>query len=113
MYILEITKEQMTLNDSVTIDAKTDCLVDTVDDIVSIPAHSIDYPLTDATDGLINEDKVISTLSNDPSTYCMIVNLPPAMIEFLINKGPMQPTKQDLPLNKFPINNKNRSFQTS
>jgi len=43
----------------------------------------------------------------------MIDHLPPAMIEFLIKKGAMQPTKQDLPLNKFPINKKNRSFQTS
>lgn len=52
-----------------------------------------------------------SVLSNDPSTFCELDNLPHDMIEYLIKKGPMQPTKEDLPQGKFPTNKKNRSFQ--
>ncbi|KAE9543649.1 hypothetical protein AGLY_002045 [Aphis glycines] len=53
------------------------------------------------------------TLSNDPSTFCMLTNLPHDMIEFLIQKGPMQPLREDLPQSKFPPNKQNRSFQTN
>ncbi|KAL4152763.1 hypothetical protein QTP88_000596 [Uroleucon formosanum] len=53
------------------------------------------------------------TLSNDPSTFCMLTNLPHDMIEFLIQKGPMQPSRDDLPQSKFPHNKQNRSFQTN
>lgn len=54
------------------------------------------------------------TLSNDPSTFCMLTNSPHDMIyEFLIQKGPMQPSREDLPQSKFPPNKQNRSFQTN
>lgn len=53
------------------------------------------------------------TLSNDSSTFCMLTNLPHDMIEFLIQKGPMQPSRENLPQSKFPLNKQNRSFQTN
>lgn len=37
----------------------------------------------------------LDELSNDPSTFCMLPSLPQEMIEFLIKKGPMQPTQSD------------------
>lgn len=40
------------------------------------------------------------TLSNDRSTFCMLINLPHDLIEFLIKRGPMQPTRKDLPQGK-------------
>lgn len=43
----------------------------------------------------------------------MLTNLPHDMIEFLIQKGPMQPSRDDLPQSKFPHNKQNRSFQTN
>jgi len=43
----------------------------------------------------------------------MLTNLRHDMIEFLIQKGPMQPSREYFPQSKFPPNKQNRSFQTN
>ncbi|XP_025202917.1 zinc finger MYM-type protein 1-like [Melanaphis sacchari] len=52
-------------------------------------------------------------LSNDPDKYKMLVDLSPTIVDFLIKKGPMQPTVDDLPTRVFPKDKFGRSFQTS
>lgn len=46
--------------------------------------HDINYTTDD-----------FDVLSNDPSTFCMFPSLSQEIIEFLIKKGPMQPTQSD------------------
>lgn len=52
-----------------------------------------------------------TSLSNDPGDFCNIQNLPPYMVNYLLEKGPMQPTdKSKFP---FPKDKYARCFQPS
>lgn len=72
--------------------------------------------ITENTDLSDNNDITdnLDVLSNDPSTFCMLPSLPQEIFEFLIKKGPMQPTQSDWPHNQsFPNDKYGRSFQSA
>lgn len=54
-----------------------------------------------------------TNLSNDPVMYCKIDRLSPEIVDFLISKGPMQPTAYHFSNNTFPKDKYGRCFQTS